>query len=405
MSKPFFARHKRTPKPKAEIKAKEAAELERRQARKQKELAVFGTEPKRSPGALAEREIWWCQQYQWLKGQGYLLRSRYAPDWVPSWEGSKRNPLDCEDGPAMVLGRIMDATRLSDGLYVSLKVIEKSEHPREAEIGRYFMAEKLASDPKNHCVPFLEVLSVPNEDDKQIIVMPLLLDFTKLPFDTFGEVIECIRQLLEGLWFMHKHLVAHCDCMWMNIMMDAKDLYVEPYHPVEPHMKRDFRGYASHYTRTQRPPKYYFIDFGLSCQYDTSEENPLEYPVLGGDKTVPEFQNNINIRLNPFPTDVYYLGNVIREQFLDTKIGFEFLKPLVDDMVQDDPSKRPKMEQAVEQFDSIRQSLTTWKLRSRVTDKYKYEDPFEHLYRGAAHWKRRIGFIVKRVSPIPRLSE
>lgn len=59
------------------------------------------------------------------------------------------------------------------------------------------MAEKLSSDPKNHCVPFLDVLSVPNEDDKQIIVMPLLLDFTQFPFDTFGEVVECVRQLLE----------------------------------------------------------------------------------------------------------------------------------------------------------------------------------------------------------------
>jgi hypothetical protein len=30
--------------------------------------------------------------------------------------------------------------------------------------------------------------------------------------------------------------------MRMNIMMDAKDLYAEPYHPVKPHMKRDYSG-------------------------------------------------------------------------------------------------------------------------------------------------------------------
>jgi len=83
-------------------------------------------------------------------------------------------------------------------------------------------------------------------------------------------------------------------------------------------------------------------------------------------------------------------------------MGLEFLKPLVDDMVRDDPSKRPTMEQAVERFDSIRQYLSTWKLRSRVID--KDEGPFEHLYRGAAHWKRRIGFIAKRVPATPRLS-
>lgn len=91
----------------------------------------------------------------------------------------------------------MDATRVSDNSYVSLKMVKKSEHPHEVEIGQYFMSEKLSSDPKNYCVPFLDVMSVPDENDIQIIVMPLLLPFTKIRFDTFGEVVECLRQLFE----------------------------------------------------------------------------------------------------------------------------------------------------------------------------------------------------------------
>jgi hypothetical protein len=91
----------------------------------------------------------------------------------------------------------MDATRVPDGLYVSLKMVKKSDHPHEVGIGQYFMSEKLSSDPKNYCVPFLDVLSVPDESDTQIIVMPLLLSFTKIQFDTFGEVVECLRQLFE----------------------------------------------------------------------------------------------------------------------------------------------------------------------------------------------------------------
>lgn len=392
---------RRTAKTKAEIKAEEAVALKRRRA--QKELAAFGEERERRPGALSVDEIWWRRQYEWLKVRGYLLRPRYAPDWVPSWEGSKRHASECEDGRVLHFGQVMDATRMLDGLYVSLKLVKKSEHPHEVEIGQYFMSEKLSSDPKNYCVPFLDILSVPNEIDTQIIVMPLLLPFTKIRFDTFGEVVECLRQLFEGLCFMHNNHVAHRDCMWMNIMMDAKDLYAEPYHPVNPRMKRDFSGRVGHYTRTQRPPKYYYIDFGLSRQYDASEENPLEYPVFGGDKSAPEFQNNVDVPLNPFPTDVYYLGNVVREQFLKTKTGFEFLKPLVDDMVNDDPQKRPTMEVVVERFESIRQQLSTWKLRSRVIS--QDEGPFENLYRGVTHWSRRIGFIVKRAPAVPRLQE
>ncbi|KAG2135814.1 hypothetical protein DEU56DRAFT_389608 [Suillus clintonianus] len=73
-------------KTRADTKTEEAAELEKLKVlRAQKELAAFGTEAKRRPGALSTRGTWWCQQYQCLKGQGYLLRPRYAPDWIPSW--------------------------------------------------------------------------------------------------------------------------------------------------------------------------------------------------------------------------------------------------------------------------------------------------------------------------------
>ncbi|KAJ8588515.1 hypothetical protein M405DRAFT_882102 [Rhizopogon salebrosus TDB-379] len=398
------SKDKGRPKTKTERKAAEAAELEKRRAlRAQREFEAFGAERERRPGALSASEVWWCQQYQWLKARGYLLRPRYAPEWIPSWDGSQRDPFSCEDGQGLEFGRIIDATRVSDGLYISLKVLNKSEFPHEVHIGQYFMAERLASDPKNHCVPFLDVLSVPNEEDKQIIVMPLLLEFTRPRFDTFGEVVECFRQLFEGLLFMHNNHVAHRDCMSRNIMMDAKSLYVEPYHPVEPRMKRDFSGHAGHYTRTQRPPKYYFIDFGLSRQYDAHENNPLEYPIFGGDKSVPEFQSRVDVPLNPFPTDVYYLGNVIRQEFLTTKTGFDFLKPLVDDMVQNDPNKRPTMNVVVERFDTIRQQLSTWKLRSRVSA--RNEGPLESLYRGATHWRRRIALIVGRAPAVPRLEK
>ncbi|OAX33044.1 hypothetical protein K503DRAFT_869802 [Rhizopogon vinicolor AM-OR11-026] len=388
-------------KTKAQLKA---AEAEKRDAlRARRELELFGQERDRRPGALSVPETWWCQQYLWLKSQGYLLRPRYAPDWKPSWEGTQRSPFECEDGFRGLFGQIMDATRISDGSYVSLKVLKKSQHPHEVEIGQYFTSEQFASHPKNHCVRFLGVLSLPGDDDRQVIVMPLLLPFAQPRFDTFGETMECFRQLFEGLLFMHDNYVAHRDCMLWNIMMDAKDLYVEPYHPVKPGMKRDFSGHAKHYTRTQRPPKYYFIDFGLSRRYSADEDNPLEYPIFGGDKSVPEFQNNADVPLNPFPTDVYYLGNVIREEFLNTKVGFEFMKPLIDDMVQDDPYKRPKMNVVVERFDLIRQQLSTWKLRSRVAA--KDEGLFKSLYRGAAHWRRRIAFIFKRTPAVPRLQE
>lgn len=98
---------KRTAKTKAEIKAEQAAALERRRA--QKEIAAFGEEHEPRPEVLSPDEIWWQRQYEWLKVSGYLLRPRYDPDWVPSWEGSKHDALDCEDSrPLHVRQRSLD---------------------------------------------------------------------------------------------------------------------------------------------------------------------------------------------------------------------------------------------------------------------------------------------------------
>jgi hypothetical protein len=42
------------------------------------------------------------------------------------------------------------------------------------------------------------------------------------------------------------------------------------------------------------------------------------------------------------------------------------MEPLVADMVQDDPAKRPKMDEVVSRFREIEGKLSTWKLRSRI---------------------------------------
>jgi hypothetical protein len=107
------------------------------------------------------------------------------------------------------------------------------------------------------------------------------------------------------------------DCNSNNIMMDASDMYPDGFHPMWPDKTPDFKGSAKYYTRTQKPPKYYFLDFGISRRYDSANGPPLEGPIIGGDKTVPEFQGEKEFeRSDPFPTDVYYIGNMVRRDFL-----------------------------------------------------------------------------------------
>ncbi|KAH7904082.1 hypothetical protein BJ138DRAFT_1073715 [Hygrophoropsis aurantiaca] len=390
-----------TKKRKAEQKTKEIAAHKEHQATiARQEFQTFGRVLDSTPGALKEGEKWWCDRYEWLKECGYLLRSRYAPDWVPSWLGTDRVPESCEDGIVPVYKHLVDATRISDGMFVVLKIVKRSRHPYEADIGTLFMSKPLVFDSANHCVPIYDTLNVPEDDDRIILVMPLLRGYSEPPFDTIGEVVGCIQQLFEGLKFMHVHRVAHRDCMNLNILMDATSLYDEPFHPVRPEWKRDLSGYARHSTRTQRPPKYYFIDFGISRRYDPSDTKPLEPPIIGGDKTVPEFQNSVEPR-NPFPTDIYYLGNLLREDFIHLKEGFSFLEGLMADMVQDDPSKRPTIDEVVSRFDITCKGLSNWKLRSRVVP--KGENRGTGLFRDAGHWTLRFISMVRREPPIPTL--
>ena len=78
------------------------------------------------------------------------------------------------------------------------------------------------------------------------------------------------------------------------------------------------------------------------------------------------------------------------------------MRPLIADMVQKDPSKRPTMDEVVQRFATIRAGLSTWKLRSRVVS--KDEKVYLSVARGASHWMRQIGFIMRGIPAIPKSS-
>jgi len=366
-------------------------------------MEVQGQSPKGPRTTLSQGEAFWRDHQKWLEDCGYMLRARYHSDWKPSWVGTKKPWLACEDAQTLPSAQVLDATRLSDGDFVMLKMVRKSHYPHEAEIGTFFSEMSLASDPSNHCVPIYDILHVPDDHDLTLLVMPLLRTWDDPRFDTFGEAVAFFKQIFEGLQFMHKHRVAHRDCIDLNIMMDAKPLYAKPYHPIRLDMTRDCSGIAVPRTRTQAPVKYYLVDFSISRQY-SDDDIALEPPILGGDKTVPEFQASMD-PCDPFPTDIYYLGNMIRQNFLEgssstsRKLGFEFMEALVADMVQDDPAKRPNVDEVVARFETIHQGLSFWKLRSRVVQ--EGERALGGFFRSIWHWARRIQFVVTGVPSVP----
>ena len=241
-----------------------------------------------------------------------------------------------------------------------LKMLPEDEGPDELQLNRLFSSEPLASNPRNHCAPLLDVIQLPN--DPPIMVHSQLRLYFDPRFHTYGEFVAFFGQICEvhrlfsplvllpcsmmqGIQFMHENNVAHRyllfftmqskslilfvrDCTSLNIMLDPSRMYPKSFHPMEIGRSRDFRGNAKGRTRTWCRPRYFLIDLGLSRKYDPANGPPLEIPLRGGDKSAPEHRD-MATPCNPFPTDVYYLGNLVREGYMQVCTSIRFrIRPL-----------------------------------------------------------------------------
>lgn len=105
-------------------------------------------------------------------------------------------------------------------------------------------------------------------------------------------------------------------------------MYPHGYHRVITNMCPDLRHKATHYTRTERPPKYYFTDFCISRRYkDSDGDAAFDQVVRWKNNFAPEYKRP-EIPCDQFALDVYLLGDVIRSQFLSvrTHVDSDFVR-------------------------------------------------------------------------------
>ncbi|EJD43730.1 hypothetical protein AURDEDRAFT_114539 [Auricularia subglabra TFB-10046 SS5] len=291
------------------------------------------------------------------------MRARYQPDWVPSWttlKGPRRDTTYYEDGVSVMRHNIIDAVRATDNRPVVLKMIEEEQDASELHAA-YFSGPHCRDDPRNHCCPLLETLRLDGiYPGRVILVLPRFLPWNLWPFDQIGEALEFFDQIFEGMAFMHDQNFAHLDVGVNNIMMDGLHLLKEANHPIKPHRAlhspRDVRHFARH--QSKAPIKYWFIDFDGSVRF---ESYAARHPVLRtrrADKTVPEESSPDHGPCDPFALDIYCLGNLIREHCLEAYKNIEFMRPLVEEMVQVDPALRPTAADVAARFAAIRATFT-----------------------------------------------
>lgn len=110
----------------------------------------------------------------------------------------------------------------------------------------------------------------------------------------------------------------------MDIMMDPAPLFPDMFHPTVHDRSRTLAHHAEHTTRTRHPPRYYLTDFSNAKRYKPEAER-LAAPVMGLSDSLksPEFKDFRDMDRtpprDPFPTDVYYLGNMIRRQLMTVR--------------------------------------------------------------------------------------
>ncbi|KAH8825799.1 kinase-like domain-containing protein [Flagelloscypha sp. PMI_526] len=353
---------------------------------------------------LGSDEAYWRDHEPWLREQGFELRARFRPGWVPSWVADPKKKGYREEDGISNTSPGLDVTRVSDGKILYLKRVDGQEAVTEPEIMRFLHSGTFKDDSKNHCSPLIDVLTTTDDPPETLLVLPYLLPYDTPPFASVGEWVEFLRQVFEGLQFMHHHRVAHCDCKFDNIMTDSLPLFNTRPHPGTPTLDftMDMKSKVKFTTRTRHPVKYLFIDFGLSRRFSEGEE-PLVPSGTGGTRA-PEFQSKQPC--NAYALDVYCLGNFIRTEFTHGDEdeppvrGTEFMRPLVESMCAEDPTKRPTIDEVVSRFNKVRGSLSSAKLRSRlVCGKGGYPN-YPSFF---SHYTRTIGdiFIRRRSMPTP----
>ena len=78
-----------------------------------------------------------------------------------------------------------------------LKRVRVRRGQQESKIAQMFSSPEVRGDPRNHYVPLLEILELPDTLDQKLIVMPFLRPFDDPCFRTYGEFVAFFIQICE----------------------------------------------------------------------------------------------------------------------------------------------------------------------------------------------------------------
>ncbi|KAI0036413.1 hypothetical protein K488DRAFT_41089 [Vararia minispora EC-137] len=307
---------------------------------------------------LRDYEARWRDRQPFLQSRGYTLRPRLRPGWTPSWLTTGKHPLRSEDGIFLpVRPHLVDATRTSDGKLVYIKRVETGD--TESSLAIMLSSLSTRFDSRNHSVPVLDSF-IDNEDPSiSYIVMPFLMEPNFPDFETVGEIVDFVDQVLEVRHF------CPLDCSFDNIMMDCTAMYPRGLHPINTHSLPDGFTPVLQLPRRQVGVTYYFIDYGISSYYPPGTSRGMVIGRDGRDQDVPELSDTKSY--DPFAVDIFIIGNMLRLRFREEYSNVEFLAPIIAHATARDPAQRPSAQELLQEWTSQRRQVSSltkeWRLK------------------------------------------
>ncbi|KAJ7854995.1 kinase-like domain-containing protein [Mycena olivaceomarginata] len=304
-----------------------------------------------------------------LHAQGYQLRPRYHPNWIPSWTATKGmyDRFNREDNIPSFATRVLDATRICDGEKVVLKRVETNGE--EIAIIKYLTSPPLRKDPRNRTIPLLDIVPAPHTS-WSFLVMPYCRVFDYPPFHCPSEFLEAMTQFLEGLQFMHEHNIAHFDVAPQNMVMDESRVIPQGSHFARPETHTGIyhhQLFSWNDRCTVSPVKYYYIDFGLSLHFPGGRAGALTDGTLRTFPTIPEL--SLTVPYDPFPVDIFQLGLTIEKLVAQAYPDLEDFRAVADAMMTKNPKDRPTPQDALTHLHSIASTISPSKLSSQIWEK------------------------------------
>lgn len=121
----------------------------------------------------------------------------------------------------------MDARRISDNRLVYIKRVRTGGS--EVKIATMLVAAPLDKDPRNHCVPILDVFQDDQDEDISYMIMPFLRPIIRPQFDYVENVVDFVNQVLEVRQTLLSELLRLTDFRaWYSCMNTASLTGMQP---------------------------------------------------------------------------------------------------------------------------------------------------------------------------------